>query len=138
MTLRFHHLLCTQSYHGEGYSAAFVQGMDAITHRLRTQPQAEIELVFGTDDVCTHCPNRLGQNHCTDNQKVNRLDARTAAAFGLQEGRYTYKELLAKIQRNLTEEALQSICGDCCWYESAGCRSFFCGWAQRLSVDSIV
>lgn len=130
MRLRAHHLLCTQSYHGEGYSEGFVQGMNAITHRLRTETKTPITLVLGTDDACIGCPNNMGENRCTDDDKVRQYDQRVLQAFGLTEGQYIYQELVAAMKPQLTFGTLQAICGDCAWFESAGCRSYFCKQAD--------
>lgn len=34
ITLRPHHLLCTQAYSGKGYDEAFVRNMDRVTESL--------------------------------------------------------------------------------------------------------
>lgn len=56
MKLRPHHLLCTQTFTGKGYSADFVENMQAITAFLRRGPDAAIELTFGADCLCAKCP----------------------------------------------------------------------------------
>ena len=54
--LRPHHLLCTQTYSGKGYSSDFVENMDIITSRLRLAPETIVEIVTTTDDICAKCP----------------------------------------------------------------------------------
>lgn len=48
--LRPHHLLCLQTYVGEGYNAAFVAGYDRIVARIAAG--TEILIVEGPDDLC--------------------------------------------------------------------------------------
>ena len=120
--LRPHHLLCTQSYRGTGYDAAFKEHMDSLTARLRTEEKTEITLVFSTDDLCSHCPNMLGLDLCRTNQKVKALDAKTAECFHLEPKPYIYQEIAEEIRRTATPETLDYICRDCSWYEESSCQ----------------
>ncbi|WP_328223074.1 DUF1284 domain-containing protein [Faecalicatena contorta] len=58
ITLRPHHLLCTQSYSGKGYDDTFVENMNRITQKLRTEEQTPVDIVFSTDSLCLCCPNK--------------------------------------------------------------------------------
>ncbi len=48
--LRAHHLLCTLTYIGRGYSPAFVAGFDSVLQRLASGE--EVLLVSGPDELC--------------------------------------------------------------------------------------
>ena len=63
MKLRPHHLLCTQGYSGKGYSSEFVKSMNKVVSQLRGKEPVEIEIVFGTDDLCKSCPHKVRDNY---------------------------------------------------------------------------
>ena len=122
MKLRPHHLLCTQGYSGKGYSPEFVENLTAITNILRTDPTATVELVFFTDDICAKCPQKLGENLCSRNEKVKRTDQKVIDYFGLTEGHYPYSDLIARINSQMTPAWMDDICGECTWYPISACR----------------
>ena len=122
MQLRPHHLLCTQGYRGSGYSEAFVKHMDQVTARLRSEDATPVELVFSTDTLCSCCPNMLGTDHCTDNEKVKRFDAKVVSYFHLEEKTYIYQDLVKEIRRQMTPEIMDDICSDCGWYSVSACK----------------
>lgn len=119
--LRPHHLLCSQGYRGKGYSEAFTRNMDEITRRLRTDPDAQAELVFSSDDLCAMCPNRLPDGSCRSEEKVQRYDRSLVRLFHLEEKTYSYADLIRRIDKEMTKVLLQSICGDCEWYSLGFC-----------------
>ncbi len=129
MRLRPHHLLCTQSYSGKGYDAAFVDNMNQITRRLRTEKSTPVEVVFSDDDLCACCPNRLENGFCKDNEKVISYDKKVIQYFHIEEKTYIYQELAREIREKMTPEMLASICGDCEWYPISACRRVLCGEA---------
>ncbi len=120
--LRPHHLLCTQGYSGVGYDDTFKTRMDEVVHRLRTEEQTPVMLVFSTDDLCSACPNRLGEDLCRTNEKVKALDQKTAECFHLEEKTYIYQNLVRIIRKTITPEVMDYICGDCSWYPVSACR----------------
>ncbi|MCI8834123.1 MAG: DUF1284 domain-containing protein [Ruminococcus sp.] len=122
MDLRPHHLLCTQGYSGKGYSEEFVDNMNRLTAQLRGEEPVRIQLCFSTDDLCTCCPNKQGENQCSTNEKVLRFDRKTVEYFQLEEREYIYQELIAQIQKKVTPEMLADICSDCAWYPVSACR----------------
>ena len=85
ITLRPHHLLCTQGYSGKGYSDGFVSHMDEVVHALRTEPGLKIRLSFSTDTLCSACPHKMGEDLCDTQEKVKRFDQKTVDYFGLKE-----------------------------------------------------
>ncbi len=123
--LRPHHLLCTQGYSGKGYSDDFVSGMSAITDRLRNEPDIEIEITFSSDNICSACPSKLGEGLCADDDKVLRYDAAVRDILKLKEKRYSYHELIRRLDEYLNgcedDKRLRSICGDCNWYPVSAC-----------------
>ena len=124
--LRPHHLLCTQGFAGMGYDARFTENMTWLVGRLREDPDAEIELVFTTDDLCRCCPHHLGEGICASDGKVLRFDARIVSAFGLREGPVRYHDLVRRIDAGMTPQRLAEICGDCDWFSSGLCEKAVC------------
>lgn len=120
--LRPHHLLCTQGYSGKGYNQEFVENMNEIVKRLRTGEATEITVVFSTDSLCAHCPNMVGTDLCTSQEKVKRFDRKTAEYFGLEEKTYIYQELIQKINSQMTSERMDDICDGCQWYPISSCK----------------
>ncbi len=122
ITMRPHHLLCTQGYSGKGYSDDFVRNMTEIVNVLRSDPDAMVNIRFTTDDLCQCCPAKLADGVCKDDDKVLRYDAGVIDLLDLEEGEYRYQELIQALHDKLTEERLQDICGDCQWYPTSACR----------------
>lgn len=120
--LRPHHLLCTQGYSGTGYDNNFKAHTDEIVHRLRTEEHTPVTLVFSTDELCSACPNRLGEDHCRTNEKVKAFDRKTVECFHLEEKSYIYQDVVDKIHQMATPEIMDYICGDCSWYPISACR----------------
>lgn len=114
--LRPHHLLCTLSYSGHGYSEDFTKRMDALTARLRSGEEPTFKLQVSPDCLCEVCPNRT-ENGCESDEKVLRYDRKTLDALGLCEGETDYAEAKRLLRDKLTDELLRSICGDCEWRE---------------------
>lgn len=119
--LRPHHLLCTLSYSGHGYSEEFTARMDELTARLRAGEEPTFRLQISPDYLCEVCPNRT-ENGCESDEKVLRYDRKTLDALGLCESEIDYAEAKRLLREKLTDELLRSICGDCEWRElcSAG------------------
>lgn len=122
MRLRPHHLLCTQGYIGKGYNDSFVKNMDAITLQFRNEESTSFELVFSTDSLCEHCPNKFGRNLCKDNDKVNEIDQKVITYFNLKEQTYVYQDLIREINEKMTAEMMNDICGKCEWYHNSPCK----------------
>ncbi|MGN0332837.1 MAG: DUF1284 domain-containing protein [Lachnospiraceae bacterium] len=116
--LRPHHLLCTQTFLGKGYSDEFVENMTYITKLLRNNKSQEIELTFSCDSLCSFCPNRteiLHMSCCSDDKKVTGYDQKVTKLFHLEEKTYVYTDLIREIDSRMTLELLKHICGNCSW-----------------------
>ena len=127
LKLRPHHLLCTQGYGGKGYDDAFVVHMNEVVHRLRTEEKTPVTLVFSTDELCSCCPNMLGEDHCKTNEKVKTFDARTAEFFHLEEKTYIYQDLVKEIKKTATPEMMDYICENCAWAPISACKKNITG-----------
>lgn len=122
MKLRPHHLLCTQGYSGKGYNETFVDNMNRLVKKLRSEERTDIELVFGTDDLCDSCPNKNANDTCETNGKVTSIDQKVIDYFNLEEKHYIYQDLTKQIKENITEEQMQDICSTCSWYKISSCK----------------
>ena len=122
MKLRPHHLLCTQGYSGKGYNNNFVQNMTAITNYLRNEENAAVDIIFSTDDICTECPNMIDIDLCKDNEKVKAFDRKVIEYFGIEEKCYIYKDIVSKINAQMTETIMDDICSNCSWYPVSACK----------------
>jgi len=114
--LRPHHLLCTQTYSGKGYSRDFVENMDCITSRLRLASETIIEIVTSTDDICAKCPLVTEAGICVTNEKVQRMDSKVMSHFGVCEKTYAYRDIMREIGKKINASIVEDICGECDWY----------------------
>ena len=119
--LRPHHLLCTQTYRGKGYSEDFVENMDKITSILRNNPETLVDIIASTDDICEKCPRLVEKGMCATDDKVNRIDSKVMKYFGVHETTYVYGDIVDEINRKANALIIKDICGECEWY------SFCCG-----------
>lgn len=121
MILRPHHLLCTQSYEGKGYSKDFVDNMNKNIELLRYKKGFKIKIQSAIDDLCTSCPNNK-EGICSTEDKVKAMDEKVLKYFNLNEGIYVYKDIINLIQQEITKEILEDICGKCEWYKYGMCE----------------
>lgn len=120
--LRPHHLLCTQGYSGKGYSNEFVENMNRVVRRLRTEEATEVTLVFSTDDLCAYCPSMEGTDLCSTQEKVKSFDRKTVEYFHLEEKTYIYQDIIQEIDSQMTAERMDDICEGCKWYPISSCK----------------
>ena len=83
MELRPHHLLCIQKFTGHGYDADFTQHMNYIVSELRRDPETQITIVQGCDDLCKACPNNIN-GVCSSLEKVAGMDSSVLDICGLK------------------------------------------------------
>ena len=131
MDLRPHHLLCTQGYSGKGYSDEFVKNMNQVTEKLRGSEPVTVHLTCSTDVLCADCPNMLGTDLCSTNEKVKRYDRKVMEYFQLEEKDYIYQELVERIREEMTPEILADICDGCSWYPVSACREKILGKKRK-------
>lgn len=122
LELRPHHLLCTQGYSGKGYSEEFVENMNEVVDKLRNVLGFRVKIVCGSDNLCNHCPNMLGENLCATQDKVADFDRKTMEVFGIEEKEYVYSEVVDHIRSVATQENMSYICSECSWYPICACR----------------
>ena len=117
MNLRPHHALCVQKFTGHGYDEDFTRHMTRIVSRLRGEPDTQVNITFGCDDLCAHCPNCVS-NACVTFDKVDIMDKAAASLCGVSPGdELTWSELSKRARGIFGTDEFQRVCGGCEWYE---------------------
>lgn len=135
LRIRPHHILCMRAYSGNGYSEEFKAKMENIINEIKAynkflqvdnlkKEMNEVELVFHTDSICEECPNKLDENLCSSQDKVELLDLKVASHFNLKEGFYNYSELESLVYNNIKEIIFDDICKECEWYGVTNCKDY--------------
>ncbi|KEH91366.1 hypothetical protein Z965_00555 [Clostridium novyi A str. BKT29909] len=124
LNLRAHHLFCIQGYLGNGYSEKFIKNMDKIVEKLKANPSIILKVINKVDDVCRCCPNKLENNLCESEKKVDNLDLKVLEFLKIEPNReYVYEELVKYIKENLTYDVFYDICKNCGWFNMGYCKS---------------
>ena len=122
MNLRPHHLLCIQKFTGHGYNADFTAHMKSIVSELTVNPETQITVVHGCDDLCKLCPNNIG-GVCNSLEKVTFMDSAVLSICDFAYGENVlWTEAAGKAREEIFEtEEFHNICACCQWF--ALCRS---------------
>ena len=117
MKLRPHHLLCIQKFTGHGYDAAFTAHMTSVVAALAENPQTQITLTHGCDELCEKCPNKI-DGRCSSLQKVETMDSLVLDVCGLaDEDTVSWTEAARQArERVFATDEFQRICAHCEWY----------------------
>ncbi|WP_274651156.1 DUF1284 domain-containing protein [Paenibacillus humicola] len=119
--LRGHHLLCLLGYRGKGYSDGFCANMTTIYETLRTQPETELELIEGPDDICAAFPDDQVP-HC-ENDSVYRKDEDILALAGLRIGaRIRWSDVCTQVAMRVKPDDIGRLCRSCRWEPLGLCR----------------
>ncbi|MGB8603149.1 MAG: DUF1284 domain-containing protein [Rhizomicrobium sp.] len=112
LKLRPHHLLCTLTYIGRGYSPAFTTNMDAVCARLCAGES--VLIVSGPDDICAPLHNSE-HDHCHA-ASVTARDAAAAAALSLVVGTsLTPRDHLIRWRKEFAAGTIRRACTGCPW-----------------------
>lgn len=138
LALRPHHFLCLKGYKGYNYSKEQVTSWDTISKQLREDPETDIMIISGKDDLCKKCPNDGVQSMATCRQDtVSALDKKVQDMLGLVTGQvYKFKDIMAKLNKIMTPEKHAELCSECSWWRQGLCRDSFEQKAPFLSVTS--
>lgn len=122
MNLRPHHLLCIRKFTGHGYNEAFTAHMKSVVSELTEEPETQITIAQGCDDLCKKCPNNRS-GVCDSPEKVDALDRAVLGACGFSYGeKIQWIRAADKARKEIFEtERFNNICACCQWYEL--CRS---------------
>jgi len=96
--------------------------MDKITARLRSEKDIKVTITASTDDICAKCPLMEGVDLCTTNDIIKPIDSKVMQYFGVEEKQYAYHDIIREINKKMTPELLDDICGKCSWYPVSACK----------------
>lgn len=120
--IRAHHLLCIQGFRGQGYSPTFIANMARLKEMLQEAPDTPVQVVIGSDEICSFCPHMDAGNCTRPGQRAIDLDRRALAALKLPEGSSgTWSNFMDVICDNLTDSNLTGICEGCNWLDLGFC-----------------
>jgi hypothetical protein len=118
--LRGHHLLCLQSYRGEGYERPFVENLERV---LRTFEESPAIVVEGADDVCSACPS-LAEGRCADpaggEDEIRRLDRLACDLLELRAGGVVDATYVRTRSREVWNAWREGACDGCAWENVCG------------------
>ncbi|TCS69497.1 putative CHY-type Zn-finger protein [Effusibacillus lacus] len=119
--MRGHHLLCLLGYRGIGYSEQFARNMSSVHDRLLKDPETEVCIVQGPDDLCACFPDDQVY-HC-DDEHVGTRDQRILQRLGLEIGEeLTWGEIQSRIARLVNPEEIAEWCFTCSWRSLGYCE----------------
>lgn len=129
LSIRGHTLLCLQGFRGEGYSPDFVENMAAIHRAVTDDPARTVRVIAEPDAICGACPHlrREALPGCTLNGAGSEPDMRAQdrdvlGRLGLQAGTVLpWRDVLARIRRQVKGSDLAQICGSCRWLPLGYC-----------------
>jgi len=115
LRLRPHHMLCSLSFRGKGYSNEFVKNFKAIHKKLKSE-HTTIKIINCCDDICEKCPEKQG-DLCNKHQIVAEIDDAYLRILQLHIGQtITFKHLETRIKKLLTIGDFKKTCSKCSWY----------------------
>lgn len=117
VSLRPHHLVCLQSFKGEGYSAAFVHhAYEMLVFLEKCSSNRNVMIVGGCDELCQYCPNNHNET-CSDEDEVREYDDNYLNILKLSTGQVlSWIEIKQNIANKLFISDFSKICGKCHWY----------------------
>lgn len=134
LKIRPHHILCIRAYKESGYSNEFLIKMEKVIKEINAynkflniqskEKTKKVEIVYSTDSICESCPNKVDDNLCKSQEKVNLIDLKIINYFNIKEGIYNYNELENLVYNNINEEIFDDICKSCEWYSMTNCKKY--------------
>lgn len=122
LKLRPHHFFCMKAFIGKGYSKEFTKNMTETIKRLKGNPNQDIEIILGLDNLCRKCPHNIDDSICATNEKVLEMDNKVKDYFKIKEGIYNYKYIKDYIYDNINEDIVKDVCSGCSWYGLTNCK----------------
>lgn len=112
--------------------------MARVIDRLESNPEQNVKVVFGADDVCAACPH-LESGYCMrPEQRVEEIDRRISGELQLSDGaRQTWSSLLKMITEKIRPDDLDSLCSGCRWVDLNYCTNGLDKLAGRQSAPPL-
>ncbi len=125
--IRPHHFLCLQGYRGQNYSRQQSVFWIAMSAHLKQNPEADMLIVTGKDELCKLCPAALlNKNSYCKEKEVNILDKKIQEILGIVSGHvYKYSEIIDNLNKKMTPEIHKNLCEMCAWWKKGLCRTTF-------------
>lgn len=134
LKIRPHHILCMRAYRGNGYSKEFSKKMEEVIKSINAynkflnieckQNIKQVKIVYSTDSICERCPNKVNNNLCSSQEKVNLIDLKVVKYFDIKEGIHNYNDLENLVYSNINEKIFNDICSSCEWYGVTNCKEY--------------
>ena len=127
ITLRPHHFLCLYGYKGLNYSKSQSGVWNKISMYLEQNPESDIVIKSGNDDLCEQCPAISEIKHLTcKSERVNKLDEKVKKILQLKQGEtYSYKNIITRMKNAMNVQKHQELCSECAWWKKGLCRDSF-------------
>jgi hypothetical protein len=122
---RPHHFLCSVAYEGMGYSKPFVANFDRIAQEIRHDEDIKIQVVFGLDAICSHCPHQnLNSHTCNDQILINKLDNAHARILKIKDQEIiSFRDAKERIRKNMDLRKFYAACAPCEWQKMGVCEN---------------
>ena len=127
ISLRPHHFLCLKGYKGHSYNNVHTAYWGIISKILKDNPQTDILIQKGKDDLCTNCPSEIFKDkaRCISSN-VNKLDDKVINILKIKTGtQYKFSELQNKLDKIMTKDLHKKLCSSCAWWQKGLCRDSF-------------
>lgn len=126
IALRPHHFLCLPGYKGYNYNQAQVNSWDMISKQLRENPDTDILILGGKDDLCKKCPSNGSKTAICRDEAVNELDNKVKFLIGVETGKkYKFSEIMRRMGWVMTPEIQEGLCSGCAWWRKGLCHDTF-------------
>jgi len=124
--LRPHHFLCLPGYKGNNYNKEQVNSWDKISKQLKDNPDTDIFILSGKDDLCKKCPNDGGKASSCREKAVSELDNKVKFLIGIETGKtYKFSEIMRRMKWVMTPEVHKDMCSGCAWWQKGLCHDTF-------------
>ena len=142
MRVRGHHLACVYCYLGSGKRTGeeffgLANAIPQLLEKLRADPDLEITVTDGLDEVCDICPLRRprgcgrGSDPAVQNEKLRSWDRAILQRLGLKAGnKITAREVQTSMRRNISD--IGEICTNCTSAASSGWAEYRDGISKGL------
>lgn len=116
--------MCIQGFRGQGYSPKFIANLARLKDRLQKDPELQIKVVAGADDICAACPHLSDESCICPDQDVDTLDQKMLNQLGLELGdEGNWESFLDVIRSKMKPGQLRGLCSHCRWRDLDFCDS---------------
>ncbi|MEK6820228.1 MAG: DUF1284 domain-containing protein [Nanoarchaeota archaeon] len=115
--LRAHHLLCIPRFYGRGYNGQYEKSFEEICRTIRENPEVKVQIVRGTDQICSRCPYEQG-DACNKRAGINHWilfqDQKVLYKLGISVGDFfAAKDIFRLSIEKISPKDIEGICKGC-------------------------